>query len=260
MLVWDYFACFALLSLILWTFGAVMAFRRLTGLMFCFTAAGILVFASFIIWLWSAIDRPPLLTMGETRLWYAFLLPVVGLVVYHNDSRHRWLPAFCTLLSAVFVGINLLRPEIHEKMLVPALQSPWFVPHVVVYMFSYAMFGAAAIMAVWLLCADKSELVGEMALCDKLVDAGLSFMLLGMITGALWAKAAWGHYWTWDPKETWAAVTWFSGLVYVHLRLAFPRRWRTALAVLLLTFAFLQMCWWGLSYLPAAQGNSLHVY
>lgn len=43
---------------------------------------------------------------------------------------------------------------------------------------------------------------------DKLVYAGLAFLTVGMLTGAIWAKAAWGHYWSWDPKETWAAVTW----------------------------------------------------
>ena len=43
-------------------------------------------------------------------------------------------------------------------------------------------------------------------------------MTLGMLMGALWAKEAWGHYWSWDPKETWAAITWLAYLVYVHYR------------------------------------------
>ena len=49
-----------------------------------------------------------------------------------------------------------------------------------------------------------------MDLCDNLTYVGLAFMTLGMLTGAIWAKEAWGHYWAWDPKETWAAATWFA--------------------------------------------------
>jgi ABC-type transport system involved in cytochrome c biogenesis permease subunit len=81
-----------------------------------------------------------------------------------------------------------------------------------------------------------------------------------MLFGALWAKEAWGHYWTWDPKETWAAITWVSYLVYIHLRLSKPLKYKTALIIMLFSFLFLQMCWYGINYLPSAKGNSVHVY
>ena len=58
-----------------------------------------------------------------------------------------------------------------------------------------------------------------MELCDNLVNVGLAFMTLGMLFGALWAKEAWGHYWSWDPKETWAAATWLGYLCYIHFRM-----------------------------------------
>ncbi|MBR3727052.1 MAG: cytochrome c biogenesis protein CcsA, partial [Prevotella sp.] len=73
-------------------------------------------------------------------------------------------------------------------------------------------------------------------------------------------KEAWGHYWSWDPKETWAAITWFSYLVYIHYRRLSGHHPRVALWPLLATFALLQMCWWGINYLPSAQGNSMHTY
>ena len=85
-------------------------------------------------------------------------------------------------------------------------------------------------------------------------------MTIGMLFGALWAKEAWGHYWSWDPKETWAAITWFSYLVYIHFRRSNPHRLRTSLAMLLVCFVFLQVCWWGINYLPSAQGSSIHTY
>ena len=106
----------------------------------------------------------------------------------------------------------------------PALQSPWFAPHVIVYMFAYAMLGAATVMAVYLLWFKKKKIERkEMDLCDNLTYVGLAFMTLGMLTGAIWAKEAWGHYWAWDPKETWALITMVVYAVVVHLHLV--RRW-----------------------------------
>lgn len=100
----------------------------------------------------------------------------------------------------------------------------------------------------------------EMEITDNLTYVGLSFMTLGMLMGALWAKEAWGHYWAWDPKETWAAITWFSYLVYVHYRQYRPHHLRPALIILIIAFCLLQMCWWGINYLPSAQGISVHTY
>lgn len=257
---WDYFVYFALVALLLWIVGAWKAFKD-TRLQAClFTLAGLVVFASFIGLLWESLERPPLRTMGETRLWYSFFLPLAGLIIYVRWN-YKWILSFGTLLSAVFVCVNLLKPEIHNKALMPALQSPWFAPHVIIYMFAYAMLGASAVMAVYLLWIKKSQdNAREMMLCDNLVYVGLSFMTLGMLTGALWAKEAWGHYWSWDPKETWATVTWFSYLTYIHMRLGVKESRRSALYVLLLSFVFLQMCWWGINYLPSVQGRSVHTY
>lgn len=100
----------------------------------------------------------------------------------------------------------------------------------------------------------------EMEITDNLVYVGLSFMTLGMLMGAIWAKEAWGHYWAWDPKETWAAITWLSYLVYIHYRLYRPRSIRPSLWLIIIAFCLLQMCWWGINYLPSAQGMSVHTY
>ena len=168
--------------------------------------------------MWITLERPPLRTMGETRLWYSFFLPLAGIIVY-SRWHYRWILSFSTLLATVFVCINLFKPEIHSKTLMPALQSPWFAPHVIVYMMAYAMLGAAMVMAVYLLFIKKTAATAqELDITDNLVYVGMSFVTLGMLMGALWAKEAWGHYWSWDPKETWAAITWLSYLVYIHYR------------------------------------------
>jgi len=200
-------------------------------------------------------------TMGETRLWYSFFLPVAGLITFIR-WKYKWILSFSALLSFIFICINLLHPEIHNKALMPALQSPWFAPHVIVYMIAYAVFGVAAINALYLLIRmNKSgKQPSSISLCDNLVYVGCSFLTIGMLLGAIWAKAAWGHYWSWDPKETWAAATWMGYLLYIHFRLQKPAESKTAFYLLIFSFLLLQICWFGVNYLSAAQGNSVHIY
>ena len=257
---WDYFIYFAIVSVLLWGVGAWGAWKQKKGLAFITTGVGLLFFFGFILAMWKSLERPPLRTMGETRLWYSFFLPLAGLIVY-SRWKYKWILSFSTLLAVVFIGVNLLKPEIHSKTLMPALQSPWFAPHVIVYMFAYAVLGASTVMAIYLLFFKKQAASEEeMEITDNLVYVGLAFMTVGMLFGALWAKEAWGHYWGWDPKETWAAITWFAYLVYIHYRQLTKHNPRLALWVLIVAFGLLQMCWWGINYLPSAQATSVHTY
>ena len=251
---WNSFIYFAVVSLLLWVAGAYYAWRDKAKLAIGLTLAGLTVFFAYILIMWIELERPPMRTLGETRLWYALFLPLAGLFVY-SRWRYRWLLSFSAVMAAVFVCINLFKPEIHSKALMPALQSAWFAPHVIVYMFAYAFFGVATLMALFLLLPPKffaaSKNLGGL---DDLVYVGLAFMTFGMLFGALWAKEAWG------PKETWAAATWFAYLVYVHYRHYPHHRPRVALGMLIIAFLLLQMCWWGINYLPSAQGTSVHTY
>jgi len=259
-MIWDYFIIFALAAVLCWCYGAYAAWKDKANNAYVSTSLGLLIFFAFILTIWIVMERPPLRTMGETRLWYSFFLPLAGLIVY-SRWKYKWILSFSTLLSIVFICVNLFKPEIHNKTLMPALQSPWFAPHVIVYMFAYALLGAATVLAFYLMFFKKQEIeVKEMVICDNLVYVGLAFMTFGMLFGALWAKEAWGHYWAWDPKETWAAITWFAYLVYIHYRIYRPKDYGLALAMLLVAFVLLQMCWWGINYLPSAQGSSVHTY
>ena len=173
-----------------------------------------------------------------------------------QQSRKHPKTAFllCAVIVACFFCVHHFMPILHSDTLVPALQSPWFKPHIIAYMLAYTLMASAAIIALYLLLRSKQ---GSL---DNLVFVGISLITIGMLFGALWAKEAWGHYWSWDPKETWAAITWFAYLVYVHYRQIPTHKPRLALCVLLVSFVLLQMCWWGINYLPSAQGSSVHVY
>ena len=310
---WDSFVWFALAASLFWISGAIVSViskRRLPAAVLA--GCGSAIFMTFIVGVWISLERPPLRTMGETRLWFSLFLSLIGLVVYLR-WRYRWVLPFGCLMAVMFAGINIFKPEIHTEELMPALRSPWFVPHVIVYMFSYAVMGIATILAIRILWLTRRSaagsapapgstttatvdaaasplspsLQGDLRLCDTLVRMGWGFITMGIVMGALWAKQAWGDYWTWDPKETWAAATWLSYLLYMHLRQgsalssvtsagseAIARQNSPAIEVashsnkalhrtlflLIFSFLFLQMCWWGVNYLPSAQGFSLHTY
>lgn len=255
---WNIFWVFAVLSIAFWLSGAVVALRGNRRPAIILTIIGLCIYTAFITGFWISLGRPPLRTTGETRLWYSFFLILSALLTYIRWN-YKWIPSFSLVVATVFICLNIFKPEIHDASLMPALQSWWFVPHVAVYIFSYSVLGCAFLLACVGLVKKSDEYLKP---ADTLVYIGLAFLSLGMLSGALWAKQAWGTYWNWDPKETWAAVTWCIYLAYIHIRLSGGKvRHRKVVlySILIAGFLGLQMCWWGVNYLPAAQ-NSQHVY
>ena len=131
-----------ILAVLLAAAGAVSAFYTKGRWPVVMTSSAVLALSSFIVLLWISLGRPPLKTMGETRLWYSFFALISGLFTYLR-WRYKWILSFSTVLATVFIMINILKPEIHDQSLMPALQSPWFIPHVTVYIyvlvFSYGL-------------------------------------------------------------------------------------------------------------------------
>ena len=196
-------------------------------------------------------------------VYLGFFLMLAGalcLLLLKYRPLRKWILLAAVVLTALFTCLTLARMGHTVQSRPPALQSGWFVPHLIVYMVAYALLGAAALWALYLLLFRRRSVTTEMEIADNLVYAGVAFLTIGMLFGALWAKQAWGHYWSWDPKETWAAVTWLSYLVYLHYRTAKPDKWRTACRMLVFAFICLQFCWWGINYLPSATGRSIHTY
>ena len=254
-MTWDLFIWFGISAILLSAAGAIFALSGRRKYALSYSTGSILVLASFIVLLWIGMERPPLRTMGETRLWYSFFALISGLFTYLR-WRYKWILSFSTVLATVFIIINILKPEIHDQSLMPALQSPWFIPHVTVYMFSYSLLGCAFLIAVFGLFSNGKDMLDA---ADTLVYIGTAFLTFGMLSGAIWAKEAWGHYWNWDPKETWALVTWLCYVLYIHLRLMGKTSRKLLYLLLIFSFLCLQMCWWGVNYLPTAQ-DSIHVY
>ncbi len=154
----------------------------------------------------------------------------------------RWLGLLVSLIVLLILGTAvtiLYRPS---APLMPALQSPWLVIHVSAAMISGGVFLLANIVAATYLYLDSMEAKGaRSALAARLpaleVLDQLSYRLIAfvfplwtfaVISGAIWAEGAWGRYWGWDPKETWAFITWAAYAAYLHARVTVGWRGRRA--------------------------------
>ena len=104
---WSSFLIYAMGAALCWIMGAFLAFREKRNWALGISVLGSVVFLSFIIGMWFELERPPMRTMGETRLWYSFFLSAIGWVVYARYN-YKWILSFSTLMSVVFVCINLL--------------------------------------------------------------------------------------------------------------------------------------------------------
>jgi len=242
--------------------GAYVAQRSRPWIGDILTMLGVLSGVIFMATLWVTLGRPPLRTLGETRWWYASMVPLLGIVIgWRFETRALALPS--CLMGAMFASINLAHPEYMDKTLMPALQSPWFVPHVVVYMVAYSALGLSSLVGAWTLIkrgiqrlpVTPEDVDGP----HKLVMVGLPLLTCGLLFGAFWAKEAWGHYWTWDPKETWAFLTWSAYLVYLHVKHRHSMKPVLNISLLVVGFVVLMGCWFGVNYLPTAQ-ESVHTY
>jgi ABC-type transport system involved in cytochrome c biogenesis permease subunit len=141
--------------------------------------------------------------------------------VMENSFRENlgWTGAYFAAVSGLsLLGAFFMSPDITWKRM-PALQSPWFVPHVTSYMISYAL--AAVAFVIYLIGVIRQKKVKDSDNRYELAVYGIlgvafPFMTFGMLSGALWAEEAWGNYWSWDRKETWSLITWTLYLIYFH--------------------------------------------
>ena len=166
-MTWESFYIFALASALCAFAGAFLALARKSrsrSAIVC-VSLGVLLQVVFIAGLWLSLERPPLRTMGETRLWYSLFVMGAGIFVYAL-WHFRWILLLTGTLATVFNVINLFKPEIHDQTLMPALQSPWFIPHVTIYMLAYSILACAALLAVAALCRRGREYLSSI---DNLV-------------------------------------------------------------------------------------------
>jgi cytochrome c-type biogenesis protein CcsB len=196
----------------------------LTIIGFLLSVAGVLLRA-------LAAHRAPWGNMFEFTI-TAMVFIVGAYLVMLWRTRVRWLGLPVTLLATVGNGLAVTVFYVAVAPLVPALHSVWFLIHIVAAAISGAAFNVGGLMSILFLIKKRAEDRGsvpgylEQLPSSRKIDL-IAYRFLAfafplwtftVVAGAIWAEYAWGRYWGWDPKETWALVTWVIYAGYLHAR------------------------------------------
>jgi cytochrome c-type biogenesis protein CcsB len=227
---------------------------RIGRLASAFMVLGFLLLLPGVIFRGISANRVPWGNMYEFSITGALAFSAAYLFAL-KKYKLRWLglPVSLSVLLTLGTAVTLLyRPS---APLMPALKSPWLVIHVSAAIISGGVFLLANCIAATYLILDRYEQKGLRPVwAEKLPSLealdNLSYRLVALvfplwtfsvIAGAIWAEAAWGRYWGWDPKETWAFITWVAYAAYLHARVTIGWRGRKAAWLCLLagsTFLF----------------------
>ena len=218
----------------------------------------LLVHTAAIVLRGILMGRLPMANQYEFSTAFSWALALVSLI-FIQKFRFPVLGAFAspvTLLLAVYAGVQKLN-ELKViaaggvdsiRNLMPALRSSWLGIHVSTVIIAYGAFGVSFVLSIIFLLRDRMKENGfwdqHIPKKEKLdtisyrcVSLGMMFLTVTIGIGGIWAENAWGSYWSWDPKETWALVTWIIYLVYLHLRIR--RGWTGRTAAIFGVFGFL---------------------
>ncbi len=200
----------------------------------------------------------------------SYLSLAVAAVFFVVEGRHRLgiLGAFVLPWATIAAGAAVLFADPAVKGLSPALQSYWINIHPMVLMTAYAAFGNAFGVGLALLVQEQqiksrkpTELCYRLPSIEELdnlnyriIVFGFPVLTVGIIMGGVWAYNAWGRFWGWDAKETWAFITALIYAGYLHMRFVKGLRGRKAVYVSMLGFASVVFTFIGVNYLSELHG------
>ena len=201
---------------------------------------------------WYVSGSIPLADGYETMQFLSLAVLVLTCVIYRRNEFA--LPS--GMLLAGFAGLVAWLGESNPTItpLLPVLSSPWLSLHVTLVMIAYALLSFTMLNGIVAL-AMKRERERLMAMSTVLLYPGVVLLGIGIFAGAVWANVSWGRYWGWDPKETWALITFMVYAVPLHTSIAKLRNPRNFHIYLILAFLTVIMTYFGVNLLP-----SLHAY
>lgn len=221
-----------------------------------FTIFGMLAQLISIILRGLVVGRLPLSNVYEFIVLFSFCMALI-LLRFQRKIHSPYFSASILLLILIINTTAILMPQ-NTVPLAPALQSVWLQFHVLAAILAYGSFGVAFVMALLYLFifhskktivdTDLSELNDLDRKILKIVFIGYLFMSLVLITGSVWAEQVWGSWWSWDPKETWALITWLIYTLYIHLRITMGYRgaksaWVAVIGFLAVIFTLFGVTW-----------------
>ena len=250
-----------------------------------------LVIALQLLFRWSISGHFPISNLYES-LYFLTWGVLIGQLFIEREYQSPIIPSIAIpieLLTVAFACFVLPEDLKLSSNLVPALRSSWLIMHVSVVMLSYAALIIGSLLSASVLFVDKNqpllirssstgiggykisnnislnETVNSVefshseeldTLSYRSILIGFVLLTLGLISGAVWANEAWGTWWSWDPKETWAFISWLFYAAYLHMRIS--KGWQGRRPALLASTGFLVVlvCYLGVNFL----GIGLHSY
>lgn len=208
-----------------------------------------------------AIKFFALTNMYESLLFLAMLASLMAFAItrWKPTSESKALPFSLNILAIIFLALasspiapSTIRPP------VPALQSGWLVLHVSFTFIGEIFFAVGLVTAILQLTAKTED---NRKKFDRLTYTSIAigypiFTAGALVFGAIWAENAWGRWWGWDPKETWALVTWLTYTAYLHFRLVRKNTSKLMPVLVILGFAIAMFTFFGVNFLLAG----LHSY
>lgn len=224
--------------------------------------AGFIFHTAALLIRWYIGGRAPWSNMYESIVTITWGVVLFAMIPYKGFGKKVILPA------AALIGFGSLTIASHSSLnpainpLVPALQSYWLNIHVIVILMGYAAVALATGAGhAWIIYdvrnpENRSALAGIHNALYRLVQFAVLFLIVGILLGSVWAHTAWGRYWGWDPKETWALLLWFYYLGLIHAGYAGWMQQRGMAIASVIGFQLLIMTYYGVNYYLAG----LHSY
>ena len=287
------FGAFVLLLLALpIAFWSASAAKRMGVVQLLVALANLLLTAQLVLRWWES-GHFPISNLYESLCFLAWACTLTQLLV-ERTWPSPIVPAAATPMGLgciAFASFALPDQLQTSAPLVPALRSSWLVMHVSVIMVSYAALLVGSLLSLAVLFTDRGEALelrsssigsggyrkavaagasGVLqlqsvqlstneqldSLSYRTITVGFLMLTVGIVSGAVWANEAWGSYWSWDPKETWALICWLVYAAYLHTRLSRGWQGRRPALVAVVGLVVIAVCYIGVNLL----GIGLHSY
>ncbi len=243
-----------------------------------------LLFGTTLLVRWVGEGYFPLSNLYESLIFLSWTISFIHLIV-EAKTQSRLVGSLATPLVFFISGFSSLTLPVEMQKalpLVPSLQSNWLMMHVSMMMISYATLIVGSLFSLLYLAfvyfnkevlstevinnngminsisslSSEKKSFSKLSLLQtidiwsyRIIGLGFPFLTIGIISGAVWANEAWGSYWSWDPKETWALITWLVFAIYLHSRLL--KGWQGKKAAILGSCGFFVIlnCYLGVKFL-----------
>ena len=287
------FGAFVLLLLALpIAFWSASSAKRMGVVQLLVALANLLLTAQLVLRWWES-GHFPISNLYESLCFLAWACTLTQLLV-ERTWPSPIVPAAATPMGLgciAFASFALPDQLQTSAPLVPALRSSWLVMHVSVIMVSYAALLVGSLLSLAVLFTDRGEVLelrsssigsggyrkavaaGDSgvlqlqsvqlstneqldSLSYRTITVGFLMLTVGIVSGAVWANEAWGSYWSWDPKETWALICWLVYAAYLHTRLSRGWQGRRPALVAVVGLVVIAVCYIGVNLL----GIGLHSY